>query len=508
MATENKKKGETKIGAVIILVISAVVFLPVGGAAVFQSLFNRSQLPEFGSYAGQKIEYEQGSKFANAVSNITSYYQQNGTFDQYRQYGAESFLYRQIFYESFVQTVQTLAFSKAVARSGYAVPQGAIDRALLPRFTDETGKYSPKMYNQTDEATLTQLRADAREMLTYSRYTNDVFGTSYKRDDTGMIGTFNGESLYGLKPNAREEAFIADMASRRHAFNLAAFSTDSLPEKEVARFAEDNAGMFIRYNLSAISADSEGEAKSLLKRVKSETLAFEDAVNESAQYYTNSDGKVTQSYSYQIEDKLENLGDLAKITGLAEGEYSGVIKTNTGWTFFKCDGPAVAADISDESLLGDVEAYIKSNERGYIEDYYSTLAQDFADEAAASDFRRACASYNVTLTEVPAFALNYGASSLYEGSSPVAELSGLAQNADAMEKVFALKAGAISAPIILGSNVIVLECTEISFVPSGEDGDSLAERISGIDSDSARNTLLSSDKVVNNVAAATNAVLN
>ncbi len=59
--TETKKKESSKIGAVIILVISALVFLPFGASAIFESIFNKRQVNTFGSYAGQKISYEPGS---------------------------------------------------------------------------------------------------------------------------------------------------------------------------------------------------------------------------------------------------------------------------------------------------------------------------------------------------------------------------------------------------------------------------------------------------------------
>ena len=48
--TEQKtKKDSSKIGAVIILVISALVFLPFGASAVFQSIFNKQKASTFGS---------------------------------------------------------------------------------------------------------------------------------------------------------------------------------------------------------------------------------------------------------------------------------------------------------------------------------------------------------------------------------------------------------------------------------------------------------------------------
>ena len=66
--TEQKtKKDSSKIGAVIILVISALVFLPFGASAVFQSIFNKQKASTFGSYNGKNITYEPGTDRKSVV---------------------------------------------------------------------------------------------------------------------------------------------------------------------------------------------------------------------------------------------------------------------------------------------------------------------------------------------------------------------------------------------------------------------------------------------------------
>ena len=73
--TEQKtKKDSSKIGAVIILVISALVFLPFGASAVFQSIFNKQKVSSYGSYNGKNITYEPGTKFFITVSNLAQSY--------------------------------------------------------------------------------------------------------------------------------------------------------------------------------------------------------------------------------------------------------------------------------------------------------------------------------------------------------------------------------------------------------------------------------------------------
>ena len=118
--TKNKtNKDHTKIGAVIVLIISAIVFIPFGGEAVFEAFFNRNKAPVLGSYDGTEIRYEHGSTFANAVSNIAEYYKSMGAelndTDNYR-----------VFQYAFQTTVKDMAYLDAVKKAGYSVPESAV----------------------------------------------------------------------------------------------------------------------------------------------------------------------------------------------------------------------------------------------------------------------------------------------------------------------------------------------------------------------------------------------
>lgn len=106
--TEQKtKKDSSKIGAVIILVISALVFLPFGASAVFQSIFNKQKASTFGSYNGKNITYEPGTKFFITVSNLAQSYQAGG-------YKVDENSYYRIMREAFYQTVINMAFTDSV----------------------------------------------------------------------------------------------------------------------------------------------------------------------------------------------------------------------------------------------------------------------------------------------------------------------------------------------------------------------------------------------------------
>lgn len=488
MADKNEhksKKSGTKVGAVIVLILAAIVFLPAGGVAVYQGLFSRSKVPTFGSYDGKKITYEANSKFVTTASNI---------MEQYRNYGIQitEQYYYYIFNQAFNQVVQTLAYETAVEKSGYKVSDDAVSRTLvtIPAFQDENGVFSQKLYNQVNQNQINTLRKNIEESLEISRYTDDLFGSSQK---------INNSELYGLKSTKAEEDFVNAMAQEKHSFLLAAFDTTNFPKEQAISYGKANLEKFTRYDISAITVDSESEAKSILKQLNANEITFEDAVaDKSAKYYTDSEGKLSSPYRYQLSDMVEDEENVSQITNLAKDSISQVIKTKYGYSIFRNNGDAVLADFSNEDLVSVVTNYMKENESGYIEDYYTNLAKDFASQAALSSFENACSVYNLESVTVDAIPLNYGNSSFYQASASQSEISTIINNAQLLEQVFSLKKDELSSPLVVGSKVVVLKCTDIQNETPEEDSATYLTNVKNVDSSSAVSTLMASDKVENN----------
>lgn len=479
------KKQFVYIGSIIILIISVFTFVVFGfGTEVFTAIFgNSNKLPAFGKYDGKKIEYTAGSEFATTASRLAENYKNQG-------YEINSQVEYYIFSQAFDQTIMNMAFTKAVEQSGYKVPATAVNREMIPYFSDASGKYSAKLYNQTDESTINNMRSELKNSLVYSRYTNDMLGSS--------AGVKNG-TLYGLKSSSKENGFIASMGTEKRSFNLAAFDKNNFPKTEAAVFAKSKAELFIKYDISAITVDSEKDAKALLKQLKNNEITFADAVSEKSQkYYSGTDGKLASPYHYQIVSMLEKEDDLPAVTGLAKDALSDVIQTKRGYSIFRGDGDSTAANFDDDATLDIVLKYMKENESGYIENYYSGIAKDFSSEAAINGFDKACEKFSVTKVEVPAFPLNYGDSTFFGTvpSSTVKELSGAATNDNVLKAAFSLKMNEISTPLVLGSNVIVLQLTGIQNDEPATT-DSFASTIESNDQGSIQSTLLASSKVEN-----------
>ncbi|MBP5157130.1 MAG: SurA N-terminal domain-containing protein [Treponema sp.] len=481
-------KDRTKIGAVIILVISAIVFIPFGGYEVISALFGKRDVPVFGSYNGKKITYERGSLFTNVTENLA---------ERYKAYGinVDSTSSYYLFTEAFSETVKNLAYIDEVTKAGYSVPDEAVNRMLVNYFLDESGNYSPKLYNTADKATKKSLRESVTKSLQYNRYRDDLLGSSSL--------SMQDSPLYGVKASSKEASFFSDMGKEKKSFKYVAFNTEDFPGEEAVKWAnrDNNKEKFIKYDLSAVSMESESDAKALLKQLKSNEITFEDAVSEkSEKYYTDDDGKVSRAYRYQMEISIPDPANLEKVLGLDSGAMSDVIPTSRGFTIFRKDGMDAAANFSDDETVDVVIGYIKTNEHGYIEDYYIDIAKDFTTQASMASFEDAAENFNVEVKETEPFPLNYGSISLFDSvPSENKELANLNTNEDVLQKIFSLKNGETSVPAVLSSNVIVFHCTGITQDSSTSDAKDFANKMENINYSCAEQTLMTSSKVQNNV---------
>jgi hypothetical protein len=478
------KKTLLYVGSVAILFLSAVTFIFIPAAAPSAN----KKMPAFGKYDGKPILLEQGTDFANAVSQYSEMYKNQG-----KQLDETAYFY--IYSYAFNSTVTTMAYTGAVQKAGYTAGDKTINRALLPYYSDADGNYSRKIFNSVSEADRNSLRKDVAKNVIFRRYYEDVFGSS----DT--VGT---NHLFGLKQSPAELSFLQGMGTKERSFNLVSFDTTGYPDTEVAAYAAKNADHFTRYALSVLTVKDEAKAKSLLKQIQKKEVTFTDAVsNYSEKYYSGSDGKVSGSYQYQLKSIISAEKDLTAVTSLAKDALSDVIKTSNGYSIFRGDGDSIKADFSNSETLDVVRKYITANESGIIEDYYSGIGKSFSAAAVADGFDKACTTFNLTKVTVPAFPLNYGNTTLY-GKVPgdtVKELVDANTNENFLKTAFSLHTGEISTPVVLGKYVVVVQLTGENDVPADESkATSIKNDVGDIDQSSAQTALFASKKIVNNVS--------
>ena len=257
------KKILISIGSIFILVLAAISFIVI--PAMVQG--TGKKLPAFGKYNGKAIEYTQNSKMAYYMTMFAEQYKQQG-----RQIDDSS--YYSLLSNAFNYTAINMAFTDEVNASGYVVSENAVDRAMIPYFYDENGKYSSRLYKNTPDAEKIRMRNDIRENLIYQRYAEDVFG---KNAMNNGIQTGDQSGLYGLKTSSKEIDFIKKMGDVQRSFDMAYFSTNDYPKTKVREYGEQNKDLFAKYNLSVINADTESEAKDILKRIKNNEITFEDS---------------------------------------------------------------------------------------------------------------------------------------------------------------------------------------------------------------------------------------
>ena len=477
-----KKNTVYTLGSLIILLICAFCFVVLPAVEGRTSRNQGGDTPVFGKYNGKEIKYEQGSEFANFVSQYGQMYQMYGQqLDQTTYY--------QIFNQAFKSTVMNYAYSEAVKKSGYVVPKTAITRSILPYFQDENGNYSSKLYKQASDDIKQDLHNSAEAALIADRFANDNFAS-----DDEKVGL---TALYGLKNSEAEKKFIANMNKEQRSFKVAAFSKSDYPLEEKLKFANQNAALFNKYDMSIVTVEEKSNAESIAKRIANNEITFEDAGSEySEKTYSSSAGKLTNASQYQISNILQNKDDLAAITGLSTGAVSDIIQTNTGYSIFKNNAAVTKPDFNSDELQRVVSSYISAYELTLIEDYFTAKANDFIKEAKASDFTSAAEKLNVKTSEISQFPLNYGNVSVLNSLDTSADgMSNADKNENFLKTAFSLKLNELSEPVVLNNNIIVLQYTKAG---SSVDDDVNVNLLVSYDQTSATDSIMKSDKLEDN----------
>ena len=493
-----KKNTAYTIGSLIVLLICAFCFVVL--PAFTGSEGQQNKLPPFGKYNKREITYEQDSDFANYVSQYGQMFQAYG-----QQLNEQT--YYTVFKYAFDATVRKYAYEDAVNKSGYVVPQAAVNRNMVPFFSDENGNYSSKLYKQTDAKTVENLRKSIQSALVASRYSDDLFGS-----EEDIVGS---EALYGLKESDAELDFLKSYNTNKRGFQMALFNTSDYPEEEKLKFAKENQAKFNKYDISIVTVEDKAKAQTVLKRINNNEITFEDAISEySLNYFTNSEGKVTSAYQYQIENLLVNKDDLAILTDLAVDSITEVIETSNSFSIFKKNGETKIPDFEIDEYKDLVSTYLRNYEKTRIEDYFTAKANDFIAQAAKSDFDSACTSMNIKNVEIPAFPLNYGSVAIADSlNTSIEGLSSANTNEKFLETAFNLKMNEMSEPLVLNGYVAVIKYTSDGNeakaantndeeTDNSEDDNTadVLSNISDLDQSSANNFILSSDKLENNFA--------
>jgi len=442
------KKNTLAVGSIIILVFSVIafVFVPAAGG---QSSGNYKTM--LGKWKHKKLENTSDGLFLREYRQLRRFAEMRGylTSDNKPQ---QEFMERQIMRVSFDSAMVQLAAQEEALSAGFYLPNKNINKALIPFYTDSTGTYSEKMYEQTSEQQKLTYRRQVIDYLTAQRYIEDNFGA--------------GDELFGLKTSAAEAAFVQAMAEKERSFKYVVFEESLFPKDKIRAYGAEHADLFAEHSLLMLTFISQEDANKTAQALQKGEIKFEDAVvTNSTKYGTDSSGKLLSPYRTAVNQTFPESKDLDTVLKLAVDEVSPVVKTASGYAIVKCTAPVKAADFTLPETQDRVFSYMKSNERGVIEDYLEQRAKAFAEAArtgGAEGFEHTAQVNDLVVQVSNPMVINYGNNDILPQISAQADTFFAAgiRNETFFKKAFALKLSEISEPILLGSNVLVLQLEE------------------------------------------------
>ncbi|MDR2444595.1 MAG: peptidylprolyl isomerase [Spirochaetaceae bacterium] len=414
------------IGTVLVLIIVIIAFVLVPAIVPGEGL-TVSRL-EFGSWDGKPIAYSVGGFFARVRERNS------------QEYGMNDY---QAWRSAFDMTVERTAILDIMDGSGYTPSKPFVDKkvAELPYF-QENGRFSAVKYNKVDAAARIKLWQDMR---------NDSIVNIY-HDDVSTIKTAEAET-----------EFIGRMALPQRKFSMAAFPYTSYPDSEVASYASRNVDMFKTVHLSRITVTGgRREAQVVLSKIQSGEITFEDAARtQSGDDYADRGGDTGVRTAFELSTEIPDEEQWQTVINLPKDEVAGPFELSSGWVIFRANEMSRPPNLQDSEVLGKARDFLMDSERGVIEDWLITQAENFAREARSTSFTRAAAGASLEVHEFGALPVNYGDSPLFASLSSFQApgLRDAVSDENFWRTAFSTPVGEPSRPIVLSgseSNIVVL----------------------------------------------------
>jgi parvulin-like peptidyl-prolyl isomerase len=419
------------------------------------SMSNKDNSLTFGSWNGKPISFVQGGYFSTQVQQIKAQLESQG----YKDSGDQFFAF-QVWRRAFENTAVHLGLLDLSQKAGISVSDSFLDRQMIGNQAFvENGVFSKRKYREASNSFKLSLRKEIAQSTLKQRFVSDTVG---------------------FMPSDAETAFLKGMAQSQRVIEYVAIPFSAYPDAERLAWAKANPAAFRRVRLSKVTlSSSRKEAEQVLAKVKSGELSFEEAAkNHSRDSYAAKGGDMGARYQWELKGELKNESDLDTVVAAPKGDLSAVYDTLAGsWSFYRVEEAATEPDFASADLLKTVTAYLDRNEKGRLEDYAVASAARFAT-AAATSFGNAAASAGYVVKETKPFPLNYGTAldigyfsllgSLDTADLP--ELKGADRDERFLQAVFSLKAGELSAPIVLNDQAIVVRVKEIKNADDGEMG--------------------------------------
>jgi hypothetical protein len=418
------------IGTIFILVLVVVAFVLPSSLGLGSQMGGNTDWT-FGYYDKVPIKYVPGNYFAQRYDEMAHYLQSVDS----ENFSRMNF---QIWQIAFSDAAVHTAMLQEMKRAGYVAPSKVVDREVAKQF-QENGRFSPALYNRLDSN---------RQLLLWRQMQENIAKRYFLSDVNGL-----------LIP-ASEGEFFGIMASVQRSFNVAVFPVDSYPDEEYAAYAENNPNLFRSVYLSIISVSSnEKEAQKILDSITGGETTFEDAARDySTDSYKDRSGDMGIKMVHELFMDIPDEDVQEAVAALEKDQYSGILKTAFGWSFFLARNSAKEADMDDPTVMEKIRFYVRNFEWGRMENWAVAQADEFIALVNESSFEDALSQKGIESRSFGPVPVNYGNVDLFDTlpSQSIGELSGAATNENFWVTAFSTQIETPSRPVVQGSNVLVL----------------------------------------------------
>lgn len=431
--------------AAVVLAIAAISFIWLPAMGGFGSV------KTFASWDGRAITNEPDSPFFSNMQYVQRLFETFGGSVPSEPAAQQYFQY-QMNTAAMTASIVDLAMRTEVEKIGYKPTDKLINLRMIQQFTDPaTGLYSNELYRNTADAAKLRIRNDTIKNLTRARFIQDLVGSNGK---------------YGLKTSSKEAAFVADMDSEKRSAKYVSFNHSIFPEEKIKEYAKEHSDLFVKHDLTVVSFHDEKAAHTVSNEIIKGTVKFEDAFKNQDTNTRNpsvdANGKLINSYRKDLNALFPNAEDLAKVLALKAGEVSTPVKMNELYVVLKCTADPSQPDFNDASMIEKVFYYMRQYEKGMIEDYLMSYANNFIKTAKEKSLKEALLEFKVEAKTTEGFAINYG-NSRFLPALPTKDATFLSvtTNEDFFKTLFSLKKKELSKPLLLNENVVVLSLDEV-----------------------------------------------
>lgn len=419
-------------GSIAILVLVVVTFI---GAPLVRGLLKSGGEIIFGEYDGEDISYSGTNYFSRQLDNFVQKYQD--TNKNNTNYQAQNY---QIWKSAFDATVYHIAILQSAKRSGLHISEHRIDKALTqygPYM--ENGKFSPELYKSATNSSRYSTRKLYREELIQQQYLSDI---------------------QSRISSSGEKKFIKAMSSPERNFEFVVFNFTGYPKEKVISYGKKNKKLFSQISINRISLKNDKKAaQTIYTQLKNNPSRFEElAQNQSTDIYADKGGDMGWVNYYSLKSDFSDQKDLNEVFSLKPGEMSKLIKTPYGFSIYRCNKAATNPDFASNDVIKQIRNYLLTTEKGIIEDYFVSRAQEFIKEAKISGFEKAGKSNNLGYHLTDYFPINYGNSYFLKQIKTIdgnKELDSISTDTRDLEIFFKIKKNEITEPVILNNSVVV-----------------------------------------------------